>query len=81
MAVRQSHHIDPELLERMARIARGFPGRTVEIVGSVGRAQSEPREDPQRQRSARPGGVAQREPTVTVDGVTVDEIVAGYELG
>ncbi len=55
-------HLDGTWLERMARIARGFPGRTVSIQRP---------NRPTALRSREPW-------VVCIDGVDVDEILARY---
>jgi hypothetical protein len=55
--------IDSEMLERMARVARGLPGHLVSLQGAA---------------MARDAGGAE-EPQLRVDGVTAAEILDRYE--
>ncbi len=67
---REPTAIDADLLERMARIARGLPGHMVSVdAGDDGEINLWPTEDAERNN----------DPVVRIDGVVAREILEHYQ--
>ncbi len=68
--------IDADQLERIARIARGLPGRLVSVKQRVARGRAPVASEPSR--SSR-GPQAVLLPLLRIDGVAATEILARYD--